>query len=396
MGMTQSVAWEYRGILDMGLGSITQIGARFMEMGVRRIGIITDKGLVNAGVVDMVKEVIEAQGAPVVAGVYDRIEPEAKESIINDCLSWCGANGVEGFLAIGGGSVLDSVKAMKIMLGFGVRDIAEIMRGTAGIHNGMFVKPLNFPFIAVPTTAGTGAESSPGAVILFEKENLKGNIMHPHLPAQVVILDPQVTVSLPPRLTAESGCDALSHCIEGLFALNSNSLSDALILHAIKLIKKYLPIAVSDGKNIEARMQMQIASNMGMQGYSKANGAAPIHNFAHAAGSMLNLSHGLTCGVFMSQVMKVLVPLYLPRIVEFAQAFGVKTDGLSPEQVYGLSCAALEDFKKQVGIPEVFPHKLTAEDKEDLKFRVKTDIAGFRFPLPDEAIAFVLELSFSK
>ena len=396
MSMTQYVAWEHRGVLDIGFGSISQIGAHFKAMGARRIGIITDKGLVKAGVVDMVKDVIEVQGAPIVAGVYDKIEQDAKSLIVNDCLRWCGENGVEGLLAIGGGSVLDAVKGLKIMIGYGVRDIAELMRATAGIHGGLVIQPLTFPHIAVPTTAGTGAESSPGAVIMVEEDGLKGNIIHPHLGAQVCILDPQVTLSLPPHLTAETGCDALSHCIEALFARNANSLSDAFAIHAIKLIKKYLPMAVQDGKNVEARMQMLIASNMGMQAYSKANGSAPIHNFAHAIGPKLNISHGLANAVLMSHVMSILFPLYLPRILEFAEAFGVKTDGLSPEQTYGGTVAAMEDFKKQLGIPAVFPYKLTPEDKEDLRFRVKTDIAGFRFPLPVEAVDFILDLSFSK
>lgn len=396
MSMTQYFAWEYRGVLDIGLGSISQVGAHFQAMGARRIGIITDKGLVNAGVVDMVKDVIEVQGAPIVAGVYDKIEEDAKSLIINECLRWCGENGVEGLLAIGGGSVLDSVKGLKIMIGFGIRDIAEVMRGTAGLYGGLVVQPLTFPHIAVPTTAGTGAESSPGAVILVEEDGLKGNIIHPHLGAQVSVLDPQVTLSLPPRLTAETGCDALSHCMEALFARNANSMSDALAIHAIKLIKKYLPIAVEDGKNVEARTQMLIASNMGMQAYSKANGSAPIHNCSHAIGAKLHISHGLANGVLMSSVMKVLYPFYVPRITEFAAAFGVKTDGLSREQTFGVTVAVLEDFKKQIGIPAVFSHKLTPEDKEDLRFRIKTDIAGFRFPLPVEAVDAILELSFSK
>lgn len=396
MSMTQYVEWEYRGILDIGLGSISRVGAHFKTMGARRIGIITDQGLVQAGVVGMVKDIIEVQGAPVVAGVYDQIAQDARASIVNDCLRWCGTNGVEGLLAIGGGSVLDSVKGLKIMLGYGVRDINELMRGTAGLHGGLGMQPLTFPHVAVPTTAGTGAESSPGAVIMAEEDGLKGNIIHPHLGAQVAVLDPQVTLSLPPRLTAETGCDALSHCIEALFARNANSLSDALAIHAIKLIRKYLPIAVKDGQNVEARLQMLMAANMGMQAYSKANGSAPIHNFAHGVGPKLNIPHGLACGIFMSNVMKVLFPLYLPRILEFGAAMGVKTDGLTPEQSYGFVVASLEELKKEIGIPEVFPNKLTPAEKDDLKFRVKSDIAGFRFPLPDEAIDFILEVSFSK
>lgn len=395
MSMTQYFAWEYRGLLDVGAGSISQVGARFQAMGARRISIITDKGLVNAGVVDMVKDVIEVQGAPVVAGVYDKIEVDAKSSIINDCLRWCGELGVEGLLAIGGGSVLDSVKAVKTMMAFGVRDVAEVMRGTAGTHIGLVTHPIRFPHVAIPTTAGTGAESSPVAVVLLEESSLKGTIVHPDLPAPVACLDPQVTYSLPPRLTAETGCDALSHCMEALFAINANSIADALAIHAIKLIKKYLPIAIEEGRNVEARTQMLIASNMAMQAYSMAGASAPIHNCSHAIGAKLHISHGLANGVLMSTVMKVLAPFYILRIHEFASAFGLKTDGLSPEETLGAAIAAVEDFQKQCGIPPVFPLRLTTEDKEDLRTRIRADIAGFAFPLPMEAIDAIMALSFT-
>ncbi len=396
MSMSQYFAFEYRGLLDVGAGSISQVGARFEAMGARRIGIITDKGLVNAGVVDMVKDVLDVQRFPVVAGVYDKIEVDAKSSIINDCLRWCGENGVEGLLAVGGGSVMDSVKAVKAMMAFGVRDIVEIMRGTAGAHTGLKVHPIRFPHIAIPTTAGTGAESSPVAVVLIEESDLKGSIMHPDLPANVAVLDPTVTYSLPPRLTAETGCDALSHCMEAYFCMNSNSISDALALHATKLIKKYLPIAIQDGRNVEARTQMLIASNMAMQAYSMAATSAPIHNCSHAIGAKLHISHGLANGVLMSTVMKVLAPFYAMRIPDYAQAFGIKIDGLTPDEMMASMITALEEFKKQCGIPVCFPQTLCAEDKEDLRIRIKADIAGFTFPLPMEAIDAIMALSFAQ
>lgn len=396
MSMTQYFAFEYRGLLDVGAGSISQVGARFMGLGARRIGIITDKGLVNAGVVDMVKDVLEVQGAPVVAGVYDKIEVDAKSSIVNDCLRWCGEMGVEGLLAIGGGSVMDSVKAVKTMMAFGARDVVDIMRGTAGSHTGLKTRPIRFPHIAIPTTAGTGAESSPVAVVLIEESDLKGSLMHPDLPANVAVLDPTVTYSLPPRLTAETGCDALSHCMEAYFAVNSNSISDALALHATKLIKKYLPIAIQDGRNVEARTQMLIASNMAMQAYSMAAASAPIHNCSHAIGAKLHISHGLANGVLMSTVMKVLAPFYAMRITDFAKAFDIKTDGLAADEMTAATVEALEKFKIECGIPAFFPQKLNTEDKEDLRVRIKADIAGFTFPLPMEAIDAIMLLSFAQ
>jgi alcohol dehydrogenase class IV len=291
---------------------------------------------------------------------------------------------------------MDSVKAVKTMQAFGVRDVVEIMRGTAGMHTGLKTHPIHFPHIAIPTTAGTGAESSPVAVVLIEQSDLKGSIMHPDLPANVAVLDPTVTYSLPPRLTAETGCDALSHCMEAYFCMNSNSISDGLALHAAKLIKKYLPIAIEDGRNVAARTQMLIASNMAMQAYSMAATSAPIHNCSHAIGAKLHISHGLANGVLMSTVMKVLAPYYAMRIHDFAQAFGVKTDGQPPDEITAAMVTALEDFKKQCGIPAFFPQKLTAEDVADLRLRIKADIAGFTFPLPMEAIDAIMYLSFAQ
>lgn len=396
MSMTQYFAFEYRGLLDVGAGSISQVGVRFENMGARRIGIITDKGLVDAGVVDMVKDVLDVQGSPVVAGVYDKIEVDAKSSVINDCLRWCGEMGVEGLLALGGGSVMDSVKAVKTMMAFGARDVVDVMRGTAGSHMGLKTRPITFPHVAIPTTAGTGAESSPVAVVLIEQNDLKGSIMHPDLPANVAVLDPTVTYSLPPRLTAETGCDALSHCMEAYFAMNSNSISDALALHAVRLIKKYLPIAIENGRSVEARTQMLIASNMAMQAYSMAAASAPIHNCSHAIGAKMHISHGLANGVLMSTVMKVLAPFYSMRIHDFAQAFGVKTEGRTPDEMTAATVEALEAFKQQCGIPACFPHCLCAEDTEDLRVRIKADIAGFTFPLPMAAIDAIMQLSFTQ
>lgn len=393
MSMTRYFAWEYRGLMDVGAGCISQIGVRFQELGARRIGIITDKWLVNAGVVDMVKDILEFQGAPVVAGVYDKIEMDAQASIVNDCKRWCGENWVEGLLALGGGSVLDTAKAVKAMIGFGVQDINEIMRGTVGLHAGLIVQPLTFPHIAIPTTAGTGAESSPIAEIFFESAGMKGNLSHPHLPAQNVFLDPTVTYSLPPHLTAEAGCDALAHCMDGFFAANSNSFSDALALQAIRLIRKYLPTAVEQGQNVEARTQLLIASNMAMQAFVSAGGSGPIHTCSRAISARLNIPHGLADGVLISTVMKAADYHYAPRIVDFAAAFGTKLDGLPPQEYVEATVASLEEFKKQVNIPARFPQTLSDEDKNALLAQVFGDILGFRF-LPGR-MDQILELSFS-
>jgi alcohol dehydrogenase class IV len=145
-------------------------------MGCKRIGLITDEGLVKAGIVDQVLEIFEVQGQPPIVGIYDQIEPDAVMRIINDCARWCRENAVDGLLAVGGGSVLDSVKGVKAMLGMKVTDIREIMPGNIGPYLAPMGKPLNVPHIAIPTTAGTGSESSPLAVIYNEEQKVKGDL----------------------------------------------------------------------------------------------------------------------------------------------------------------------------------------------------------------------------
>jgi alcohol dehydrogenase class IV len=183
--------------------------------------------------------------------------------------------------------------------------------------------------------------------------------------------------------------------MEAFFAVNANSLSDALALHAVKLIKKYLPIAIESGKNVDARTQMLIASNMAMQAYSYAAASAPIHNCSHAIGAKMHIAHGLANGVLMDHVMRVLEVFYSPRTPEFAEAFGVKTTGLSAKETFDATVEVLGDFKKQLGIPAVFPNVLSPEEIEELRFQIATDIAGFSFPLPREAIEAIMYLSFS-
>jgi alcohol dehydrogenase class IV len=330
MGTPKYFIWDYRSIVEVGSGCRTFVPERFMEMGAKRIGLITDEGLVKAGVVDMVTEIFVAQGQPKIVGIYDKIEPDAVMRVINDCARWCRELAVDGILAVGGGSVLDSVKGVKAMIGMGVTDIKEIMPANIGPYMAPLGKPLGVRHIAIATTAGTGSESSPIAVIYNEQEKIKGDFLHPDLPANYAFLDPDLTLSLPPKMTADTGFDALSHAVEAISSPGDNCMIDALSIQAIKLIRQYLPIAVQDGKNLEARTKMLIASNMAIMSFAMSGIFYPIHNIAHAVGGQLRIPHGEANAVLIPILMDNYPQYYVPNAQVLAEAFGINTSGKTP------------------------------------------------------------------
>jgi alcohol dehydrogenase class IV len=216
MATPKYFVWEYRTLVEVGSGCRTFTAQRFMEMGCKRVGMITDKGLVSAGVVDMVTDIFKTQGGVKLAGIYDKIEQDACMSIINDCARWYRENAIDGMLVVGGGSVMDSAKGVKMLLGMGATDIKSLMPGNLGPYIRPLGQPLGVPNVFIPTTAGTGSEVSPLAVIYNEEAKVKGDVMHPYIPADIALLDPDLTVGLPSSMTAATGFDALGHAIEGL------------------------------------------------------------------------------------------------------------------------------------------------------------------------------------
>ncbi|MGS0763608.1 iron-containing alcohol dehydrogenase [Syntrophomonas curvata] len=395
MTIPKYFSWDYRSKVEVGAGCRTFIPQRFGEMGCRRIGLITDEGLVRAGIVNQVKEIFDVQGQPGIVGIYDRIEPDAVMRVINDCARWCRENAVDGLLAVGGGSVLDSVKGVKAMLGMKVTDIKEIMPGNIGPYLAPMGKPLNIPHIAVPTTAGTGSESSPIAVIYNEEQKVKGDLLHPYLPADYAFLDPDFTVGLPPKMTADTGFDALSHAVEAISSPGDNCMIDALSIQAIKLIRKYLPLAVEDGKNLEARTRMLVASNMAIMAFGMSGLFYPIHNIAHAVGGQLRIPHGEANAVLIPILMERYPKHYLPNAPVLADAFGIDPEGKSPEDLVNVCARSVRELQKRCGVTPVFAQELDAQTAELMFWAVKMDPSGLFYPLPDSVIKECIHCSFS-
>jgi alcohol dehydrogenase class IV len=376
-----------------GSNSRAMVPSLFAGLGAKRVVLLSDRGLEKAGVVEKVAEIFNLTGhgsGPQLVGQYLDITQDAESRCINDAVRYVKEVGGDALLAVGGGSVLDTVKGVKYALHKGLSDIKEAIPG--GLLYEQFPKAnfIPIPHIAIPTTAGTGSEVSPIAVIFNEDIQMKTNIINPFINADMAILDPDLTVGLPPFITAFTGFDALTHAIEALASPTATALTDAYALHAIRLIEKNLPVAVSEGTNIAARMDLLQASLMGITAFSFALNAIPVHNLAHAYGALFRIPHGLANAVFLPVVMEMVPSLYLPKVNELAAALDVEVKGDSDETALAKVVEKIRLLQHKVGLPADFKQfNITEENLEQTIPAVMKDPAALSFPMPKELIAAI-------
>ncbi len=376
-----------------GSNSRAMVPSLFAGLGAKRVVLLSDRGLENAGVVQKVAEIFNLTGhgsGPQLVGQYLDITQDAESRCINDAVRYVKDVGGDALLAVGGGSVLDTVKGVKYALHKGLSDIKEAIPG--GLLYEQFPKAnfIPIPHIAIPTTAGTGSEVSPIAVIFNEDIQMKTNIINPFINADMAILDPDLTVGLPPFITAFTGFDALTHAIEALASPTATALTDAYALHAIRLIEKNLPAAVADGSNLAARMDLLQASLMGITAFSFALNAIPVHNMAHAYGALFRIPHGLANAVFLPVVMEMVPALYLPKVNELAAALDIEVKGNSPETALAKVIEKIRLLQHKVGLPADFKqYNITEENLAQTIAAVMKDPAALSFPMPKELIAAI-------
>jgi alcohol dehydrogenase class IV len=365
----------------------------FAGLGAKRVVLLSDRGLEAAGVVQKVAEIFHLTGhgsGPQLVGQFLDISQDAESRCINDAVRYVKEVGGDALLAVGGGSVLDTVKGVKYALHKGLADIKDAIPG--GLLYEQFPKAnfIPIPHIAIPTTAGTGSEVSPIAVIFNEDIQMKTNIINPFINADMAILDPDLTVGLPPYITAFTGFDALTHAIEALASPTATALTDAYALHAIRLIEKNLPVAVAEGTNVAARMDLLQASLMGITAFSFALNAIPVHNLAHAYGALFRIPHGLANAVFLPVVMEMVPTLYLPKVKELAEALDVEVKGNSAEEALAKVVEKIRLLQHKVGLPADFKqYNISEENLAQTVPAVMKDPAALSFPMPKELIAAI-------
>lgn len=366
----------------------------FNGLGARRILLVSDAGLENAGVVKKVTETFEQQklGAKAeIVGQFLDVTQDAASKCVNEALKYAREFHADAILAIGGGSVIDTAKALKYGLYKGITDINDSIPSGFLYEGFPRAQPMNIPHISVATTAGTGSEVSPIAVIYNEYKKVKMNIYNVFLSSDVAILDPELTVGLPSDITAFTGADALTHAIEAIISPAATSITDAYAYQAIRVIERNLPRAVKDGTNIEARMEMLHGSMMGITAFCSALNAIPVHNFAHAYGALFRIPHGLANAVLLPVVMESIPDLYLQKAHLIAEAFSVKIQDEDSKGILAKVVEKLRVFLSDLGLPSDFSaYGINQSDMERILKAVMTDPAAANYPMSAELIMSVV------
>jgi alcohol dehydrogenase class IV len=270
-----------------GEGSLDSVPAELVRARCLRPLIVTDAGLLKTDAFSSLRSVLGESFA-----VFPDVHPNPIEADVAGAADAYRAAGCDGVIGFGGGSALDVAKIVRAAVSSELPDWRTLA----------WDAPIErlAPFIAIPTTAGTGSEVGRSSVITFEKT--KRVLFHPKLLADAVILDPRVTAGLPPKLTAATGVDALTHCIESFTSPVFHPLCDAIALEGARIVFEFLPRAVANGADLEARGQMQIAAAMGGIAFQKDLGAA--HSLSHPLSARFGVHHGLANGLFLPHVMR--------------------------------------------------------------------------------------------
>ena len=287
-----------RGRVRFGVGAIEELPelvAAAGNAGGKRAFIVTDPGVLASGVIDRVREVLVAAGIEV--GVYAEVEPNPDTASIRRGSAALAAFGISQtvIVPVGGGSSMDSAKAISLHAVNGGDVLALGYHLEDAIPGG--------PLIAIPTTAGTGAETNTYGVITDEAAGRKVYVGHPSLLPVWTILDPALTVGLPPGATAATGVDAMTHSLESLLSRNPNPFAEALALQVIRTVHEWLPRAVADGTDLEARSQLLLASHLAGIGQASGTGVGLVHALGHAIGTRGRLAHGTALAVILPEVL---------------------------------------------------------------------------------------------
>ena len=330
--------WNYPTSVKFGCGRIKELADHCKALGLKRPLLITDPGLAG---LPMIKAAIAANAAAgVPTGLFSEVQGNPTSKNVADGLKAYKAGNHDGVIAFGGGSALDAAKAVAFMVGqtrplWDFEDIGDWW--TRADPKGIV------PIIAVPTTSGTGSEVGRASVITDETNHVKKIIFHPKMLPSIVIDDPELTVGLPPHITAATGMDALSHCLEAYCAPGYHPLADGIALEGMRLVQESLPAAVKDGKNLVARANMMAAASMGATAFQKGLGG--MHAISHPLGALYNTHHGLTNAVVMPYVLEFNRAAIDERMTRLARFLGLANPGFAAVQNWVLA------LRKEIGIP---------------------------------------------
>ncbi len=327
--MSLTANWNYPTSIRAGAGRIAELPELCRSMGMQNPLLITDPGLAALPMVEQTLDRLETAGLG--RSLFSDIKANPTGENVDAGVEACRAGRHDGIIAFGGGSALDAAKAVALMVGqdrplWDFEDVGD---------NWTRVRPEGMlPVIAVPTTAGTGSEVGRASVITDSAEHRKKIIFHPRMLPAEVLLDPELTVGLPAPITAATGMDALSHNLEALCSPFWHPMAEGIAVEGIRLVRDYLPRAFADGNDIEARMQMLVASSMGATAFQKGLGG--MHALAHPLGALYDAHHGLLNAILMPYVLKANREAIKERLARAADYLGLENGGFDGFQQWVL------------------------------------------------------------
>lgn len=335
--------WANQPRVLFGPGSREELGFEMAQLGVHRPLLVTDAGVAAAGVAGLVAEAA-VQGDLEIAGIFDAVVQDARIDIINQGAGVFRESRADAVVAVGGGSVMDTAQAIAILIGEGKADFAPLAAQAALFDN---PAPLP-PQIVLPTTAGSGSEVSLGMVVLDTQAGQKLAVAHPKN-ADIAILDPELTLGLPPGLTASCGMDALTHAIESIVSTGAQPITDGLALHAVAMILSQLPVCIREPENIDARGQMLIASTMAGICFNNTMTGA-VHALAHALGGEYGIPHGTANAILLPHVMAFNLEAVPARYAMIARAMGTDIRNMDPVQAGFRAIESVRALKEEISL----------------------------------------------
>lgn len=342
MAYTKELSFGHRNLarIVFGENSALDVGRQVDSLGGSRALIVTDEGLMN---IELPQRVGGTLGDKCV-GIFGKVQPDSGVHIVQEGVEVAKELHADILVSIGGGSSMDTAKGMAVVLKGGgkLSDYTPTLPGVEG--------PL-IPHIAIPTTAGSGSESTPVAVVKDHERQEKLLFLSDLLFPQVAILDPQMTVSMPPLLTASTGMDAMSHAVEGIVSTNREPIADALALHAIKLITEYLPRCVENGDDLLARGQQLVAATIAGMAFGNSL-CGIVHAMAHIVGAKYGVPHGIANGMLLPHGMRYNLDACCDGYALVAEAMGVREKGISQQEAAEAAVNAMRQFTRKLGHPQ--------------------------------------------
>lgn len=323
-----------------GPGARKELPGVVSRLGFKKALVVTDKGLMKFGVAKMVLDVMDEAG--IRYEIFDDVKPNPTVTNVKNGIEACLKAEADFIVAIGGGSSMDTAKGIGIVVRNPEFSDIVSLEGVAD------TKKKSLPIIALPTTAGTAAETTINYVIIDETRQAKMVCVDPNDIPCVAIIDAELMYSLPKSLTAATGMDAMTHAIEGLITKAAWELSDMFEIKAIEMIYRYLPLAVDEPTNPKGRDGMAVAQYVAGMAFSNV-GLGVDHGMAHPLSALFDVPHGVACAMLLPTVMRFNAPAALEKYVEIAKAVGVYRDGMSLEEAADAACLAIEDLSARVG-----------------------------------------------